>query len=133
MIEEYADEGFEELESDLGYTAVGLIKENFSSVFEQKIAELEKREAPLAEKVLEKQAARREVLKARRKNAYLAFFISLVPMLASLVMTIVFGAQIFSTPDGEFVTYTIVAAACLLVTLVVFLVFTNKLLNALRM
>ncbi len=133
LIDEYADVGFEELESDLGYQAVQLIRENYGESFKQKVKELEKREAPLAEEVLEKQSARREVLKERRKKAMIAFFVSLVPTLVALVLTIVFGAQIFSTPDGKFVTYTIIAGACLLVTLIVLLVLTNKLLNAVRM
>lgn len=132
LADEYAAAGISELESDLGYTAVQMIKENYAPVFKKMAAELEKKEKPLAEKVLAKQEERRVVLSARRKKSLIAFIVSMIPALVTLVLTVVFGAKIFSTPDGRYVTYTLIAAGVFVVALTVFLVFTNKFINTMR-
>ena len=53
-------------------------------------------------------------------------------MIAALIVAIVFGTKILSTPDGRYIAPTVVGAALFVVFLIVFGVMTNKLLNALR-
>ncbi|MBQ9730285.1 MAG: hypothetical protein IJV80_05690, partial [Clostridia bacterium] len=133
LLEEYAEEGFDSLEHDLGYNAVQMIRENHTESFKQKIAELEEQEKPLAEVVEKKQSTRRAYLKVRRWNAGVLFIASGIVMLAAMIIAIVFASNIYSTPNGEFIMPTIVAAGAFVVLLAVFLVFTNKFLNAMRM
>lgn len=133
LTEEYAKEGFDGLEHDLGYGAVQLIRENHTEQFAEKIAELTEREKPLAAVVEEKQATRRAYLKIRRWNAGVFFVASAVFMVAALVVALVFASKIFSRPDGEFILPTIISAGVFVVILTIFLICTNKFLNALRM
>ena len=132
LAEEYVEAGFENLEFDLGYRAVDEIKEKYKTVFETRIAQLEAEEKPLAEEIEEKQSQRRLVLKERMKRSVLWFGVAMLPMLVFLGLGIYFGSQILSTPDGRYVTPTIVFAALFAVALIAFGVTVNKLLNTVR-
>ncbi len=132
LAEEYVESGFENLEFDLGYRAVDEIKEKYKTVFETRVAQLEAEEKPLAEEIEEKQSQRRLVLKERMKRSVLWFGAAMLPMLVFLVLGIYFGSQILSTPDGRYVTPTIVFAALFAVALIAFGVTVNKLLNTIR-
>ncbi len=133
LIDEYVEPGIESLEYDLGYEATDIIKKEYREVFEKKYAELEAEEAPLAETVEGKQAKRRKILKARRRNAIIAFAVSAIPMLVCIVLTALFGLKNFSTPDGKYIPLTIGFGAASFVLFIVFAVFTNRLINAFRM
>lgn len=130
--EEYAETGFESLENDLGTGAVERIREEYKEVFKARFAEIEAEEKPLAEAVEGKQAKRREILSKRLKGAKIKFFATLVPTLILLVLGIVFGVKIPTRPDGLFVYLTIGVGVAFFFCFVAFAVFSNKLLNALR-
>ena len=53
-------------------------------------------------------------------------------MVILLVLTIVFGAKMFSTPDNTYVLPTILLGVAFFVAFIVFMVFTNKWINVLR-
>lgn len=132
LADEYVDSGFENLEGDLGYKAVDVIKSKYHDVFKARKKELEKELEPLVKVLEEKRASRREVIKGRMKKSLTAFLIAFVPTLVTFILTCLFGSKIFSTREGEFITYTIVAGAVFVVGFVFTLVFTNKLLNVIR-
>lgn len=132
LVGEYIKEGVEGMEYDLGYDAVDAIKRGYGEAFKRRIAELEKEEKPLAKEVEEKQASRREILGARLKNRTIAFAVSAVPMLVSLILALVFGMKNFSTPDAAYIVPTVVCACAFAVLFVVFAVFTNRFINACR-
>ncbi len=132
LIEEYVEAGIESLEYDLGYEAAEIIKRDFREVFARRYKELEDEEKPLAEEVEGKQARRREVLKERRRKSLLAFAISAAPLLLGIILTVVFGLKMFSTPENTYVPYTIAFGAVSLVSFIVFAAFSNKLLNTCR-
>ena len=94
--------------------------------------ELNKEIAPIEESFKEKQATRREIIRQRMTKAGWRFSIALVPTLILLVLSIVFGTQMFSTKTGEFIILTAVFAGLFVAGLIVTLVFTNKLLNVVR-
>lgn len=135
LADEYvkADNPIEDLEYDLGFKAVDKIKQDYRSVFEKRLEELKTEEAPLAEKVESKQANRRVYLKERLKKATALFIAAMVPFLTSLILTVVFGLKNFTTPDSRYVIPTIVLGCIAFVCFIVFLIFTNKFLNAARM
>ena len=64
LADEYAEEGIESLEYDLGYAAIDEIKREYRSVFARRMEELTEEEKPLAEVVESKQEKRRSYLKA---------------------------------------------------------------------
>lgn len=132
LIEEYLEAGFESLEYDLGYEAVEKIKEDYKHVFEQRVEELAEQEEPLERAVLEKQEKRRAILKERIKKSVKNFIITAIPMLLMLVLTIVFATKIRSTPDGEFIWYTVGAGVLFVVAFCIFGGFANKLINDCR-
>lgn len=133
LVGEYLESGYENLEGDLGYKAVEILKNKYKDVFNHRLQELETEKAPLQESFEEKQAARREIIGARLKKALLKFSLALVPTLLILTLTIIFGLNMFSTKTGELIIWTAVFAGVFVVGLIVTLVFTNKLLNVLRM
>jgi hypothetical protein len=132
LVEEYADAGFESLEFDLGYGATDEIKKTYREVFEKRVAELNAEEEPLAAEVEGKQVSRRAIIKSRIKKAVLWFILALLPTVAALVVGVVFGMKILSTPDGRYITPTVIAAAVFLVFFIAFGVATNKLINTFR-
>ena len=130
LIGEYVEAGYENLEFDLGYEAVEIIKKEHKEAFQKRYDELTEEETPLRESVLQKQAERREVLKPRLKKAWIAFAASGAPFLAALVLTVFFGLKIPTVSTGAFIVPTIVCGAIAVVAFIVFGVFINKLINA---
>jgi hypothetical protein len=132
LTHEYLESGFENLEGDLGYKAVDELKARYKKVFKKRADELKETMKPIEQTVLEKREARREKIAKRMSKAAWRFSIALVPTLVALVLACVFGSKIFSTKHGEFIMPTIVTASLFVVGLIVTLVFTNKLLNTVR-
>lgn len=130
--EEYAETGFESLENDLGTGAAERIRAEYGGVFKARLDEIEAEEKPLAESVESKQAKRREILSERLKGARIKFFVTLVPTLVTLLLGIVFGVKIPSRPDGLFVGMTVGAGIAFVGCFIAFAIFTNKLLNSVR-
>ena len=133
LISEYAKAGVESLEYDLGEKATERMKKEYRSAFEKRVQELAKEEEPLSQSVLEKQENRRVVLKARVKRSTIAFLIALIPTVALLVLTIVFGLSNFTTRENTFVLPTILCGAGFFIFFIAFIVFANKWINDLRM
>lgn len=133
LIDEYVEAGIESLEFDLGYQAADIIKRDYHVVFERRIEELSAEEKPLAEHVESKQAKRREILSIRRKNRGLAFLCVALPFLAAIIATVIVGLKNFSTREDTYIVPTIVLAGVSVVLFVVFAIFTNRFINALRM
>lgn len=132
LASEYVEAGIQSLEYDLGYDAAEIIKKEYRSVFEKRVAELSAEETPLAEEVEGKQERRRTVLKARVKKAGIIFAAVSCAFVLIAALAVIFGLKNFTTKDNSYVLLTIVFAALSLVGLVVFLVFTKKFINALR-
>lgn len=133
LISEYAKAGIESLEYDLGYQAAEILKKEHKGAFEKRVKEISDEEAPLAESVEEKQAARRVVLKDRVKRSTITFLTALIPTATLLVLTIVFGLGNFTTRDNTFVLPTILCGVGFVIFFIVFIVLANKLINDLRM
>ena len=133
LISEYADAGIESLEYDLGYKATDIIKKEYRGAFKKRIAELTAEEEPLRQKVEEKQEARREVLASRKLRWGIAFALTLLPVLAAIIATLVVGFKNFSTREGEYITPTIILACVSVAFFIAFMVVTNKYINAGRM
>lgn len=133
LISEYVEAGIESLEYDLGYKATEILKKEYKSAFEKRVKELSEEEAPLAESVKEKQAARRVVLKERVKRSTIGFLAALIPTAAILILTIVFGLSNFTTREDTFVLPTVLCGVGFVISFIVFIILTNKWINALRM
>ena len=133
LISEYAKAGIESLEYDLGYQAAEILKKEYKGAFEKRVKEISDEEAPLAESVEEKQAARRVVLKNRVKRSTITFLTALIPTAVLLVLTIVFGLGNFTTRENTFVLPTILCGVGFVIFFIAFIVFANKLINDLRM
>ena len=132
LASEYVEAGIQSLEYDLGYDAAEIIKKEYRSVFEKRVAELSAEETPLAEEVEGKQERRRTVLKARVKKAGIIFAAVSCAFVLIAALAVIFGLKNFTTKDNSYVLLTIIFAVLSLVGLVVFLVFTKKFINALR-
>lgn len=133
LMDEYVDAGIENLEYDLGYEAVEIIKREYQDVFKTQYSALCEAEAPLAEEVESKQARRREILSSRLKKSGIAFGVCSVLGLALLALTIAFGLQIPTTRENVHLIPTIIFGVGFFVVLIAFVVATNKFLNDLRM
>lgn len=131
LISEYLESGIENLEYDLGYSAVDIIKKKYRGVFAQRVADLEAEEQPLAKTLEEKRINRQGYLSKRLKNAAIGFVISAIPFIAMLVLTVVFGLKNITTRES-YVTQTVIAGACAVLAFIVFGVFTNKFINSVR-
>lgn len=132
FVEEYLDASFDNLEADVGYKAVDILRERYQSVFQKRIQELETEEQPLVENVESKQVARRAVLKERIQKAGLHTAIAGLPMLACLILAIVFAIKIPTVKENTFILPTIICGAAFFLCFIVFLAVWNKLLNVLR-
>ncbi len=133
LVDKYADIGVETMEYDLGYETLEVLKRDYGDVFKHRLQELSEEEAPLAAEVEDKQQKRRDYLKDRLKTASVHFAIATVPMLATLILAIIFGGKITSTPKNTYVAPTIICAVAWVVAFIVFAVFANKFINAFRM
>ena len=132
LIDEYLESGYENLEFDLGYEAVEIIKAEYKDKFAARYAELTAEEEPLLEKVTGAQERRRAILKPRRKNSAIAFGVSSAAFVGSLALTATFALKNFTVKGDSFIIPTIIAGAVSLVVFGVFGVFTNKFVNACR-
>ena len=136
LAEEYAKDGIDALEYDLGYEAVDLLRRDYREIFQKRHDELAAEEEPLAEEVEGKQQKRRKVLVARLRN-------SAIGVGAFLILTVVMAilawnnfADRVTVPHGQrtgFIVKASVFAGVAAVGFIVLLLFTNKLYNALRM
>lgn len=133
LIEEYAFEGIDSLEHDLGLQAVDILKAEYKEVFSSRIAELDKEEEPLAKTVEEKRAKRQEILSKRLLKSSIIAAVCALPTIALLALSIFFGLKNFTTRGDEYVTLTIALLAGFFVTLIICAITTNKWLNVLRM
>ncbi|MBQ9714534.1 MAG: hypothetical protein IJV83_04345 [Clostridia bacterium] len=133
LAEEYAKDGIESLQYDLGYDATDVLRRDYHEVFQKRIEELTAEEKPLAENVEGKQKNRRKVILARLYKSGIAVALA-------LLATVVFGILAFSNfadrrtvkdPTGFIVKACVFGALCV-ACFVVLIVFVNKLYNALR-
>ena len=132
LMDEYVEIGIENLEGDLGYEAVEEIKNRYHDVFAKELEELQAEKEPIEKEVLGKRENRRKVIGAKRSKALLKFSISSVITVVLIIVASILGSKIFSTREGEFILPTIITGVFAVASLVVSLVFTNKLLNAVR-
>lgn len=130
LVSEYVESGVDNMEYDLGYEAVEIIKREYKPVFEERLEKLTEEEAPLKAEVEEKQEKRRKYLKGRLKNSLISFAVAAVPFITLVILTVVYIMKNFTTPDNRYIMPTIIMAAGALVTFIVFAVLTNKLINA---
>jgi hypothetical protein len=133
LADEYVEDGLGALEHDLGTEALQIIKKNYQSAFEKRVAELEDEETPLTKIVEEKQEKRRVILLERLKKSSLTACLFAIPALVFLVLTIVFGVKNFSTKGDEYIVWTIVFAGLFLVSLLLEAFKANKAINDNRM
>lgn len=133
LAEEYVDAGIESLEYDLGYEATDIIKKNYRPAFEKRVKELTEEEKPLKKAFEEKQDARREILSARKLRWGVAFILCTIPALAAIIATVVVGLKNFGAPDTRYLTPTIILGVVSVALFVIFMVVTNKYINAGRM
>lgn len=130
LIDEYVESGYENLEFDLGYEAVEIIKEKFSAQFKKRYDELTEEEVPLKEQVTEMQERRRSVLKPRLKKTGIVFACGCVALMIAVFFTVMFGLKNFTVRDDRYLVPTMIAAAVSLVVFIVFLATTNQFINA---
>jgi hypothetical protein len=132
LIAEYADTGIDNLENDLGFGAVDIIKEKYRDVFEKRIKELEEEETPLKESFEEKRASRQDYLRGRFYKRMIGFIASLLPFAALVVLTAIFGLRNITTREN-YIMETVVFAGLSVISFIIFGVFTNKFINSIRM
>ena len=132
LMDEYVESGIENLEFDLGYQAVEIIKAEYKEKFARRYGELVAEEQPLREKVVGAQERRRAILKPRRKKSGIAFAVSSAALIGSLAATATFALKNFTVKGDSFMLPTIIAGAVSVVVFTVFGVFTNKFVNACR-
>ena len=132
LIDEYADEGMESMEYDLGVEALDSIRVAYQAEFKARLTALREEEKPLAESVESKQIRRRKILSARLRNSIILFTVFLLPTLTGLILTAVFGAKIPTTRENTYILPTIISGGVTFVLLIALMVFTNKLINAIR-
>ena len=133
FVVDYIEYGSENFEYDVGYDAMMKIKAEYGDVFKTRMKELCDEEEPLCKTVKEKQEKRRVYLKERVKSRLIAFVIALLPMLAALACGLYFCLNLTSTPGNTYVLPTIISAVVWFALFLVFIVVSNKLINALRL
>ena len=133
FIEDYLEDGIEELEYDLGFEASDVIKRDYHGAFEKRLQELEAQEAPLVKALEEKQAVRREILSKRRWKTFALFLCGAIPFIAALICTAWMVMMNFSTPDNTYLVPSIVLGGVSFAAFIFSLIMTNKFTNACRM
>ena len=133
LVEEYLEEGMEELEYDLGVLAVETIKKEFHANFEKRYEELTEQEAPYLEEVTKKQTARRQVLTKRRIKTGILCGASILPFLVGVIATIYLLTMNFKTVEDTYLIPTIVAGGVSLLAFFGMLIGINQFFNACRM
>lgn len=136
LAEEYAKEGIENLQYDLGYEATEILRCDYRDVFQKRHDELLEEEKPLTEEVESKQQKRRKVLLSRllKSGIATAAFLIVTVLMAILAWTS-FSDRV-TVPHGErtsFIVKACVYAGVAVISFIVLLLCTNKLYNALRM
>ena len=111
LVKEYAKEGVESMEYDLGIQATDLIRQDFHEKFVEKVASLEAEEAPLQAEVEEKRLLRKTILKKGLKNGIAIFAAGFIPFMVALVLTAVYGLKITTVADNRYVLPTIICGA----------------------
>ena len=132
LVKEYAKEGVESMEYDLGIQATDLIRQDFHEKFVEKVASLEAEEAPLQAEVEEKRLLRKAILKKGLKNGIAIFAAGFIPFMVALVLTAVYGLKITTVADNRYVLPTIICGAASFLLFIVAVACFNKFLNALR-
>lgn len=132
LAEEYADEGVENLEFDLGYEAVVEIKEKYKATLQTRYDEICQEEKELLERVEEGQNRRRGVLQENRKKTAIIFAVSAAVAVVTLVLAIYFGLMNFRVSDTRYMVPTIIFVALFGVAFIGFGFCTNKFVNACR-
>lgn len=133
LVEEYLEEGMEELEYDLGVLAVETIKKEFHANFEKRYEELTEQEAPYLEEVTKKQTARRQVLTKRRIKTGILCGASILPFLVGVIATIYLLTMNFKTVEDTYLIPTIIAGGVSLLAFFGMLIGINQFFNACRM
>lgn len=103
-----------------------------ASEYVKKLGELEETTKKLYDENESKKDERREVFEARKAKAARNYYLTALPFVVLLVLTIVFSTLMFSAENGTFLILTIVFAAFTLIMLVVTLFTARKLLDARR-
>ena len=132
LVGEYAKEGIDSMEYDLGIQATDLIRQEFHEKFVDKVANLEAEEAPLQEEVEEKRLLRKTVLKKGLQKGIAIFSAGFIPFVIALVLTAVYGLKINTVPDNRYVLPTIICGAVSFILFIVAVACLNTLLNAVR-
>lgn len=132
LVKEYAKEGVESMEYDLGIQATDLIRQQYHDKFTKRVAELEQEETPLQREVEEKRLLRKSILKKDLKVGTIIFGAALLPFVVALLLTAVFGVKIPTTPDNRYVMPTVICGGIAFVLFIVTVACFNKFYNALR-
>ena len=130
LMDEYVEAGYENLEFDLGYEAVEIIKKEYKESFQHRYDELTAEEGPLKEEVLAAQERRRTILKPRLQRSGIWFGVTALPFLAAVALTVVFVLKNFTVRDGAFIVPSIIAGVASVLTFAVFGVFITRFINA---
>ncbi|MBQ9118086.1 MAG: hypothetical protein IJY11_02675 [Clostridia bacterium] len=132
LVEEYADEGTENMEFDLGYEAITEIGKQFREKLQVKYDKICEEEESLMEVVTAGQERRKDTLKKRVIKTSVAFAVSCALSVTALVFAIYYGLMNFTVSDDRYIVTTIVLVAVFIVTFVAFGICTNKFVNACR-
>lgn len=132
LVGEYAKEGVESMEYDLGIQATDLIRQEYHDKFISRVAELEKEEEPLQEEVEEKRFSRKQILKKGLRNGIIILAAGLIPFLTALILTAVFGFKITTVADNRYIMPTVICGVASFLLFIVAVACLNKFLNALR-
>ncbi len=133
LVDEYVEAGIESLEYDLGYEAAEVIKKEYREVFRRRYDELKAQEDPLFLEVTGTQERRRAILKERKRKGLVGFLCTALPMLVFVILALIFGVKNFTTSGTEYIPVTVVMAGLSVLSFIVFILFTNKWINACRM
>lgn len=136
LIEEYAKDGIEELEYDLGYDATDILRRDYREVFQKRYDELTEEEKPLAKEVESKQKKRRKVLLSRLIKSGIGVAVCLAVTIVFAVLAWTSFSDRVTVPHGErtgFIVKACVFLGAAVASFIVLIFFVNKLYNALRM
>lgn len=132
LVGEYAKEGVESMEYDLGIQATDLIRQRYHEKFKAKAQALAAEETPLHKEVEEKRLYRKEILqKSLKKNTFI-FAVGFLAFLIAAILTLSFALKITSTPDNAYVIRTAICGGVAFITFIVALICFNKFYNAVR-
>ena len=136
LAQEYAKDGIESLEYDLGYEAADILRRDYREVFQQRHDELAEEEKPLAQEVEGKQQKRRKVLLSRLIKSSVATAAFAIVTVVMIILAWTSFADRVTVPQGQrtgFIVKACVYAGVAAVSFIVLLLCANKLYNAVRM